>query len=158
MHSGALASGDRYDNTIRFPFPYGFQTSIFWHLVIDINSRLDTEVFESSLSSTEVLINALPDLKFGMLDTSATLSTPSGQPYDLLLPVQNIGTAPVRASAKWYLAVYLSTDALVDPFDVRLTTTAVRGAIDLNVTVEKQLSMFMPFDLPTMTYYLIVGK
>ena len=104
-----------------------------------------------------MLAGVLPDLHVQKGDQSAW-STPSGQPYDISLLIENIGTAPVRALSKWYLAVYLSIDALLDPFDTKLVSIEVTDAIGVNSTVQRQLSLFIPFDLPTLTYYLIAGK
>ena len=70
----------------------------------------------------------------------------------LSFQVANIGNNTARGV--WYWAVYLSRDAVLDPFDMRLKTVLGPSSLDAGTTHNQVADIFVPFDLPSASYYL----
>ena len=140
-------------------FPYAVQDATYFYLVVDINSQLGVQLFNRTSSAFEVLTGVLADLQVVAPDVSdsSQWETRSGQPFEFTITLINLGEAPITGTIKWYMTVFLSTDALVDPFDIRLLTVDMTDNIAVNATWQSPIAVFIPYDLPTTRFYLIIG-
>lgn len=159
VHNGGLDVGKTYVTALNFPAPYGIDYSFYWYVVVDINGHLGVDLFETSINQTDILVNALPDLYIIPPDPSnaAPNTKRSGEPFEIMIYVRNKGSAPVIKSRKWYIKLYLSDDTLIDPFDKTLLTVEIDGGMETNATLSRLVYFFVPFDLPSTVYYIIIG-
>ena len=56
----------------------------------------------------------------------------------------------------WYEALYLSRDAILDPFDIRLKSVQNENNIGINGSYRQTVEVFIPFDLPSSRYYIFI--
>lgn len=142
-----------YSVTSNITVPYGINQLMYLTVVIDINEDLGDVIMNPIAVPAIVEDGPLPDLV--VLLPSITLSLRGGQPALVHYEVENVGEN-TALSQVWYDALYLSVDALLDPFDVRLKTVAIVVPVGVNETYNQSVEIFVPFDLPSGFYYLFI--
>ena len=158
LHNRALNSGEQIKVAVNISIPYLLNQFLYFAVVMDINGNLGdpTDIGSDgdllSQTSKPLLIEQgpLPDLV--PLPPVGNLTTRGGQPMRLSFQVANIGNNTARGV--WYGAVYLSQDAVLDPFDMRLKTVLGPSSLDAGTTHNQVTDIFVPFDLPSASYYL----
>ena len=138
--------------------PYGLNRYVYIAVVVDINENLgDPSVIGDmqmlhSLSSHSFLIEngPLPDLVTAPLLTSTTFR--SGEPASLRFQVMNQGDR--ATSGLWYDTIYLSRNAALDEFDIRLRTINNNGSLQIQSAYTQNVTAFIPYNLPSSEYYL----
>ena len=73
-----------------------------------------------------------------------------------MVTYQVINRGDNSAVGTWYEALYLSRDAILDPFDTRLRSVENLNNIGINGSYRQTIEVFIPFDLPSSRYYLFV--
>ena len=149
-----LLEGQSYSIEYNVTIPYDVIGQQYIVILIDINNRLNILTSGSVDSMISVLQGALPDIR--VLNVTSNFTLTSGQPTNVEYVVSNVGEAP--ATGLWYEAVFLSLDPNIDPFDIRLKTVASPSSVFLesNESYSQSIDIFIPFDLPTSYYYVIV--
>lgn len=65
--------------------------------------------------------------------------------------------ANYNAFSYWYDTIYLSLDAVIDPFDKKLFISRINYDVSSNETYTNSFSFYLPFDLDSSYYYLILS-
>ena len=158
LHNRALEGGEQFKVFINISIPYLLNEFLYFAVVMDINGNLGNPAeigFNGGLhsqTSKPLLIEQgpLPDLI--ALPPIGNLTTRGGQPLNVSFRVANIGNNTARGL--WYGALYLSRDALLDPFDMKLKTVLGPSNLAAGTTHNEMTEIFIPFDLPSASYYL----
>ena len=158
LHNRALDSGEQIKVTVNISIPYLLNQFLYFAVVMDINGNLgdpkdigsDGDLLSQTSKPLLIEQGPLPDLV--PLPPVGNLTTRGGQPIRLSFQVANIGNNTARGV--WYGAVYLSRDAVLDPFDMRLKTVLGPSSLDAGTTHNQVTDIFVPFDLPSASYYL----
>ena len=158
LHNRALDSGEQIKVTVNISIPYLLNQFLYFAVVMDINGNLgdpkdigsDGDLLSQTSKPLLIEQGPLPDLV--PLPPVGNLTTRGGQPMRLSFQVANIGNNTARGV--WYGAVYLSRDAVLDPFDMRLKTVLGPSSLDAGTTHNQVTDIFVPFDLPSASYYL----
>jgi len=154
-----LKIGASYSGVFHGVLPHSVVGSLYVYVVTDINNRLliRTEAGDKPAhlnTSIDLQPGPLPDLVISSTGNSSAIRVQSGQIYELVFTVTNIGNA--SANKMWYDSVYLSQEKLIDPFDIALKTAVRPRALGRGESYTQKLSFVIPFDLPTVTYYFII--
>ena len=140
-----------YTTSTNVTIPYGISQLLHLAVVVDINGNLgDVGNGISNLLPVFVEQGPLPDLL--VISPMNIFNLRGGQPALVHFQVKNVGEA--TATRNWYDAIYLSVDALLDPFDTRLMTVANVIQLEVNETYNQTSEVFVPFDLSSGFYYL----
>ena len=158
LHNRALNSGEQIKVAVNISIPYLLNQFLYFAVVMDINGNLgdpkdigsDGDLLSQTSKPLLIEQGPLPDLV--PLPPVGNLTTRGGQPMRLSFQVANIGNNTARGV--WYGAVYLSRDAVLDPFDMRLKTVLGPSSLDAGTTHNQVTDIFVPFDLPSASYYL----
>ena len=154
-HLGSLEPSDTYRVNASVTFPYEFSGDAYLYVFtqsgIDGTDESGKAVFISSTKFT-VTIGKRPNF-IPILDSTVSEQN-GGEPYVLEYNITNLGEEV--ASGSRFDAVYLSDDIILDPFDKRLETKIVTSSLDINDTAMSSLSVFLPFDLESKNYVLIL--
>ena len=158
LHNRALEGGEQFKVFINISIPYLLNEFLYFAVVMDINGNLGNPAeigFNGGLhsqTSKPLLIEQgpLPDLI--ALPPIGNLTTRGGQPLNVSFRVANIGNNTARGL--WYGALYLSRDVLLDPFDMKLKTVLGPSNLAAGTTHNEMTEIFIPFDLPSASYYL----
>ena len=158
LNNHELEEGDKYFTSVSVSVPYGVNQPLFLAIVIDVNNKLEIftgdvdERYLLEFSQSPIFIEQgpLPDFIHIAVNISQVLV--GGQPVSVRYVVSNAGKN--RALGMWFEAIFLSEDAFLDPFDVRLKT--VQNLMELNAeqSYEQSVEVFIPFDIPSGQYYL----
>ena len=158
IHNRQLEIGESYAVSTSVSLPYGLNRYVHVVVVVDINENLgdptvigDMQMLHS-LSSYSFLVEngPLPDLVPASLLSSTAFR--SGEPATLTFQVMNQGDR--ATSGLWYDTVYLSRNAALDEFDIRLRTIENNGSLEIQSTYTQTLAAFIPYNLPSSEYYL----
>ncbi|MDA3787937.1 MAG: PKD domain-containing protein, partial [Desulfobacula sp.] len=120
---GSLNAQADYARSITANIPNGISGDYYLILYADASNEVpeSNENNNSAASAVSIELTPPPDLQI----TSFTIPSEgiSGQPIDVNFTVENKGTGPANRS-KWYDAVYLSANDVLDSSDIRLNTIA----------------------------------
>lgn len=153
-----LNAGQTYYVSTYVNIPYGINNILYLVVVIDITSRLGnpslllTNVLGASSLPFLIQDGYLADLAVALPPAAVPVSVTSGQPAVITYSVSNVG---LRAAVGfWYEALYLSVDAYLDPYDIRLTTVSNLNTLPINSAYTRNINIFIPFGLVSGKYYL----
>lgn len=143
-----------YRVMINVTLPYELTGQPFLAILIDMNDVLNIQTVGTLGSIISIDQSPLPDLTVSPI--SNDLNITSGQPAIIEYAVENVGVS--EAAGLWYEAVFLSRDAEHDPFDTRLRTVSnlEPGPLRANESYNQSIEVFIPYDLPTSFYYIII--
>lgn len=158
INNQELEVGEAYSVSTVVSLPYGLNRYVYIMVVVDVNENLgdpsvigDMQMLHSVSSHSFLVENGpLPDLVVQPLLASADLR--SGEPVTLTFQVINQGDR--AASGLWYDTVYLSRNAALDEFDIRLRTIKNNGGLEIQTTYTQTVAAFIPYNLPSSEYYL----
>ena len=158
LHNRALESGEQYKVFRNISIPFLLNQLWYFAVVSDINGNLgdnadivgDGDILSQAGELLLIEQGPLPDLV--ALPPVRNLTTRGGQPMNVSFQVANIGNNTARGV--WYGAIYLSRDAVLDPFDMKLKTVLGPTSLDAVTTHNQTAEIFVPYDLPSSTYYL----
>lgn len=158
LHNRGLESGEQLKVIINISIPYLLNQFLYFATVMDINGNLgdpeaiasDGDILAQTIKPILIEQGPLPDLI--PLPHVGNITTHGGQPLNVSFQVANIGNNTARGV--WYVAIYLSRDAILDPFDKRLKTLLGPTSLDAGTTHSQIADIFVPFDLPSASYYL----
>lgn len=139
---------------INVTLPFQITGQQFLAILIDMNNVLNVQAVGTLGSIISVGEGPLPDLTVSAI--SNNLNITSGQPATIEYSVMNEGES--EAAGLWYEAIILSRDSNLDPFDTRLKTVRNPrgGGLRSNESYNQSIEVFIPFDLPTSFYYMIL--
>ncbi len=149
-----IGSESSYSIEYNITLPHALVGQQYLIILIDSNNVLNVETVGTLETMLSIQQGPLPDIIVGNVTSNFTLR--SGQPTSIHYSVTNIGQSV--ASGLWYEAIFLSRDPFIDPFDARLKTVTnpTSVAIRTNESYSQSVEVFIPFDLPTSSYYIIV--
>ena len=158
INNRELEISEAYSVSTVVSLPYGLNRYVYIVVVVDINGNLgdpavigDMQILHSVSSHSFLVKNGpLPDLMIAPLLTLAVFR--SGEPATLTFQVVNQGDR--TASGLWYDTVYLSRNAALDEFDIRLITVHNNGSLEIQATYTQIVAAFIPYNLPSSEYYL----
>ena len=158
LHNRALVSGEQLKVIVNVSIPYLLNQFLYFATVMDINGNLgdpadigsNGDILSQTTKPLLIEQGPLPDL--APLPPIGNLTTRGGQPVNVSFQVANIGNSTARGV--WYGAIYLSRDALLDPFDMKLKTVLGPASLDAGTTHSQIADIFIPFDIPSASYYL----
>ena len=154
-HLGSLRPSDSYNVNATFTFPNDFSGDAYLYVFtlsgVDGAIEPGTAGHQTSSKFT-VTVGKRPNL-VPILDSTVSEQN-GGEPYVLEYNVTNKGEAD--ASESRFDAVFLSDDIVLDPFDKRLVTQTTSTSMKVNDTTSESVSVFLPFDLESKNYVLIL--
>jgi len=129
-HSGVLAAGASYAESVAFTVPVNFEGEYFvfvrtdtGNVVWELNEQNNVTAAPSTINVTAL---DLPNLRIAAV--SAAESSSSGQPIEVTWTVENNG--PGSTFTTWRDSIYLSLDAFLDiPGDLHLSTIDRAGVL-----------------------------
>ncbi len=154
LNSMQLGGDETYTVSISITLPHQINDQRFLTVLLDVNDVLNVR----TMGTIGILISmeqgSLPDLVVSAI--SNDLNITSGQPATIDYSVRNQGES--EATGLWYEALILSQDSEVDPFDTRLKTVSNPQPSFLisNQSYNQSIEVFIPYDLPTSFYYIII--
>ena len=156
QHIGALPNGGSYTIQTVFRIPANWEGSLYVFLLFDSGesiSDLSGSKIVSNVSDV-VMVTALefPDLSLTFNQENITLS--SGEPFDLSYSLTNNGSGPTLFP--WFDTIYLSEDAIIDPFDLKLKTVIHHDILNPGESKAVMETVDIPFDITTTSLYFIV--
>ena len=154
-HLGSLEPSDTYtvNATVMFPNDFSGDAYLYVFTLSGVDDAVEpgTAAYQTSSKFT-VNVGKRPNL-IPTLDSTVSEQN-GGEPYVLEYNVTNFGEEV--ASGSRFDAVFLSDDIVLDPFDKRLATGIISSLLDTNETRKESLSVFLPFDLESKNYVLIL--
>ena len=158
LNNRELDKDEKYLTSVSVSVPHGINEPLFIAIVVDVNSKLEqlaseldgTYLVEFSQNPVLIEEGPLPDLKVRAGNTSQILV--GGQPASIIYHVENVGKS--QALGMWFEAVYLSEDAFLDPFDMRLKTVRNLMKLGTKQGYVQNVEVFIPFDISSANYYL----
>ena len=154
LNTMALNQGESYSVGINVTLPPNVLGRQYLAILLDSNNGLDARIEGTSGVVITIEQGPLPDLIVNII--SMDLNITSGQPASIEYSISNTGEA--SANGLWYEALILSTDAEIDPFDPRLITVRNPpiGTLGVNESYNQNVEVFIPYDLPTLFYYMFI--
>ena len=158
LHNEQLEIGGEVIISTNTTIPYGIYQIFYVYIIVDVNNKLD--ILYSNISTIPFTYGTVPvAIEPGEL-SDLTIIVPadelvlhSGTPHNLAFSVRNLGNG--SADRVWYDAVFLSFDAYLDPFDVKLKSKLRKIALASNESYSQTAEVFIPYDLSYPEYYLI---
>ena len=149
-----LIEGQSYSIEYNVTIPYEVIGQQFLTILVDMNDVLNIQAVGTLETMIFIQQGPLPDITVKNVSSNMTLT--SGQPAVIEYLVMNIGES--SATGLWYEAVFFSQDSILDPFDTRLKTLINPSPRILrsNESYTQVTEVFIPYDLPTSYYYIIV--
>ena len=154
-HVGILSPSEMYTVNVSIIIPFDFFGEAYFYVFADLERESDEASSVGTFATSpkfRVVKGNFPNL-YPSMDTMIS-EHHGGEPYVLAYNVTNKGE--YTAAGKRYDAVYLSDDIILDPFDRRLQTNIILTSLEVNKTITSSLSVFLPFDLESKTYFLIL--
>ncbi|XP_071964990.1 uncharacterized protein [Antedon mediterranea] len=155
-HIGSLGYDGSYAVNAAVTLPFGITGTYTIFIQVDTqfsveDINIDNNIFKSS-NQIIVLPAPLPDIVpfINLLESSIR----SGEPFFLQLNITSFGLGVANQTI--YNSVYLSQDTNLDPFDRTLLSASTILDIEANKTQNVLLEVFMPFDIPSAGYYILV--
>lgn len=154
LNNMQLEEEGMYAVTLNVTLPHEVIGRQFLAVLLDMNNVLNIR----SVGNLGIIITidrgALPDVTVRII--SSNLNLTSGQPANIEYLVLNMGEAD--AVGLWYEALVLSRDSVLDPFDTRLKTVSNPSPrlLRSNESYNHVVEVFIPYDLPTSFYYIII--
>ncbi len=152
---GSVGFDEQYLIQADFQIPYSISGNFALFIQIDHLQSVDESDEENNFvrvpSPITVIAAPLPDLTVSIQDS---LSVRSGEPFTLKMNVTNVGEASVNRT--FHNVIYLSEDVDISPFDIKILNTELSLSLDVNSTEFIELDLFMPFDIPSADYYVLV--
>ena len=158
VHNRAIQPGEQFQVLRNISIPYLLNQRWYFAVVIDINSNFagtaeffgNRDIFSQTSKVLLIEQGPLPDLV--AFPPIGNLTAYGGQPINISVQVGNIGNETARGV--WYGSLYLSRDALLDPFDMKLKTIIGPSSLDTMTVQSQTTEIFVPYDLPSANYYL----
>ncbi|KAK3612249.1 hypothetical protein CHS0354_039531 [Potamilus streckersoni] len=164
-HIGGLEQGQVYTHETFVIIPVDYNAIPFFCIAADFDTSMEDAyagehtpdiLGNVSISNSSQLI--LPPVQLpNLIPTITTLNNNSlrgGQPFTFMYQIQNIGKKQIESS--WYDSIYLSDDFEMDPFDTKILTILRKGYIAVNDSTNFSTTVFIPFDLESKNYFLMI--
>ena len=156
-HIGSLGTNMSYTSTVSVIFPIFLKKGDYVIRVIaDVNKRCN-EINRSNnfKISTKITVSEPEPVDLVISSYVKNMAGYAGQPLNLSYNVSNLGPGSIL-SYYWFDSLYLSADALLDPFDVRLVTQNQNHILPKNSSYTGFFQSNLPFNLVETKYYLLL--
>ncbi|XP_048590560.1 uncharacterized protein LOC116611783 isoform X3 [Nematostella vectensis] len=153
-HTGGLAVGGQYRVTADIEVPYTAGSPVYFYAYTDIYNRMGSPgVAGASSKPVQTRKDRLANL-IGSFN-AAILTTRGGQPFNISYNVTNKGEG--ATNVRFFNALYLSEDTLLDPFDLKLGSFQTPSKLSSDSSVTVTQSVFIPFDTLRGQYYTLLA-
>lgn len=159
LNNRRVDKNEIYSILVNVMVPHGVNQPLYLTVVLDMNGNIEELAVDRDSRNLHlsrmipILIEQGPLADLSVVTPITTLNLQGGQPAMIMYQVLNRGEN--RATGVWYEAIYLSSNALLDPFDTKLKTVVNLMELGVNESYVQNVKIFMPFDLPTASYYLL---
>lgn len=157
-HIGGLDRNSNYSKQIQIVLPAYFTDGLYELKVkTDGNNKL-VEVNETNNEALFVYLNtstALP-VDIEVVTQEKNVSAVAGQPLKITYNVSNKGPGSVPSLFPWFDALYLSEDAQLDVFDLKMCVKKQQIHLPVNASYHGTFDCNLPFFLPGDFYYLLL--
>ncbi|XP_052094770.1 uncharacterized protein LOC127730411 isoform X2 [Mytilus californianus] len=160
LHVGALDPGETYLTNVTLIIPNDINSQIFFYVIsfdddetglsVDLSSQASSLYFHKIAIYVEH--NRLPNMIVSANESIGPQK--GGQPLLISYNFTNNGVIP--SSRVFYNSFYLSDDYLRDEFDLKLITSYYSESIEVNETINDTVSVFLPYDLKSRNYFIII--
>ncbi|CAC5402582.1 unnamed protein product [Mytilus coruscus] len=160
LHVGALYPGEIYLTNVTLIIPNYINNQIFFYvltidnvetgLFVEFSSQASSRYFHNIAISVDN--NRLPNMIVSANESIGTQK--GGQPLSISYYFTNNGD--ISSSRVFYNSFYLSDDYRKDAFDLKLRTSYYSKTIAVNETVNDTVSVFLPYDLKSRNYFIII--
>ncbi|CAG2191760.1 unnamed protein product [Mytilus edulis] len=160
LHVGALDPGEIYLTNVTLIIPKDLYSQIFFYvlttdkvetgLFVEFSSQASSRYFHKIAISVDN--SRLPNLIVSANESIGTQK--GGQP--LLISYYFTNNGVISSSRVFYNSFYLSDDYHKDEFDLKLKTSYYSKTIAVNETVNDTVSLFLPYDLKSRNYFIII--
>lgn len=158
LNNREMNKDERYAVSVSIDVPHGVNQLLYLAVVVDVNDNLEELASDKDgrylleFATNPILIEQGPLPDIAVIVPSVTFSLQGGQPAVVSYQVVNRGEN--MASGTWYEAIYLSSNAVLDPFDFKLKTVENLMELGINESYVQNVELFIPFDLSTANYYI----
>ena len=156
---GTLQNGGSYtlEATFRIPANWEGGLTVFLlvdsgHIIPDLTGPGQSQAVSNISDVVMVTPLKFPDLSLTF--SNANISLSSGEPYNLEYNITNIGQG--SNLFPWFDTIYLSEDAIVDPFDFKLKSPIHNDVLNPGQMKTVMEEVDIPFDITTTSLYFIV--
>lgn len=142
-----LPTGASYSRNLNITVPHGLAGDYYFIVVTDHNKDNEDLDYSNNYMSitgiTPIYIEPTPypDLHVEMFESPVTAI--AGQPVKFRWQVSNIGEGPVTVPS-WIDRIYLSSDFIVNPGDIRLATKHINKVLDVNESYIDSVEVNIP--------------
>ena len=146
--------------SVNVTIPYGINQLMHFVVIVDVNENLGDPAQVANMgdlvsaTNNRILVEQGPLSDLQVISPATNISYRGGQPAMVTYQVINRGEN--SAVGIWYEALYLSRDAILDPFDIRLKSVQNENNIGINGSYRQTVEVFIPFDLPSSRYYIFI--
>ncbi|VDI13273.1 Hypothetical predicted protein, partial [Mytilus galloprovincialis] len=160
LHVGALDPGETYLTNVTLIIPNDINSLIFFYVMsfdadetglsVDLSSQATSLYFHKKAISVDH--NSRPNIIVSANESIGPQK--GGQPLLINYNFTNNGVIP--STRVFYNSLYLSDDYFRDEFDLNLKTSFYSESIAVNETINDTVSVFLPYDLKSRNYFIII--
>ena len=160
VNNRELDIGETVIISVNVTMPYGINQLMYFVVIVDVNENLGDPAQVANMgdlasaTNNRILVEQGPLSDLQVVSPATNISYRGGQPAMVTYQVINRGEN--SAVGIWYEALYLSRDAILDPFDIRLKSVQNENNIGINGSYRQTVEVFIPFDLPSSRYYIFI--
>ena len=160
VNNRELDIGETITISVNVTIPYGINQLMYFVVIVDVNENLGDPAQVANMgdlapaTNNRILVEQGPLSDLQVVSPATNVSYRGGQPGMVTYQVINRGEN--SAVGIWYEALFLSRDAILDPFDIRLRSVQNENNIGINGSYRQTVEVFIPFDLPSSRYYIFV--
>ena len=158
LNNRELEIGESVTISVNVSIPYGINQLMYFVVILDVNENLGDPMQIGNpgnlitAANNRILVEQGPLSDLRIIPPSTNITLRGGQPATVTYEVENMGEN--SAVGTWYDAIYLSRNAILDPFDTRLRSVENQNNIAINSSYFQTVEVFIPFDLPSSRYYI----
>ena len=150
--------GSAITKTLKFTIPITAPAGAYTvQVTLDKNERINEQTKSNNAASTPSFqIKDVPSSKIDLQPDISNITIVGGEPIKIPYTFINRGPGNMSVLTPSYVTLILSTDQVVDPFDIRMCGVPVVVNIKVNETHRGVIECDLPFDLPLEIYFLIL--
>ena len=150
--------GDVIAKRLKFTIPITAPAGAYTvKLTLDKNGRINELTKSNNAASTSSFqIKDVPSSRIELIPDISSITIVGGEPIKIPYTFTNRGPGNMSVLTPSYVTLILSTDQVVDVFDIRMCGVPVIVNLMVNETHRGSVECELPFDLPLEKYFLIL--
>ena len=143
---------------LRFTVPITVPPGLYRvQIELDANRRINEMTKKNNMANTDPFqVTEIPSSDIDLQPEVSNITFVGGAPIKIPFQFTNQGPGNLTMLTPSYVTLILSTDQVVDPFDIRLCGLPVIIDLKVNKTYRGDIQCELPFDLPLERYFLIL--